>query len=212
MKISIWRGRAVWSALSLAAVLVSANLAYGQISFSLSSPDNLNNLTVGSTATFHVSLSGVTSGQELDSAAAVVLFDSSLLDVTSITAGAIVPNPLSNPLDFVSGSAPGLADATFFTLSPTTAHHLLADGVLFSFQAEVLGAGNGSVSFDFVDATEFTGSGPQGTLSAVASQPLNFISVVPEPSSVALALGSIAVLAWIFGVNAKRKLPNAKCG
>src|SRR5690606_40527495 len=100
MKMSNWGGQAICSAMSLAAVLASANLAYGQISFSLSSPDNLNNLTVGSTATFRVHMTGL-DGKELATAAAAVSYDSTLLETPTIYAGPMVPNPLfDDNLDF----------------------------------------------------------------------------------------------------------------
>jgi hypothetical protein len=209
-------GRVVLLFVFVAGSSLTAGSAWGQIMFSLDSPDDLSKLAVGQTVRFDVMLSGITAGQRLDWAQARVLYPASRMGVASVMPGSIVPATLNDPLDFQSIPDSGKVEAVFMTLGTSPAHHLTSNGALFSFEVEVLTPGHGTVEFDLLDTnaefvTENTGTGPLGVLPISMSGALPFY-VVPEPSAIALGFASAATLAWFFRVNAKRKLQNAKCG
>jgi len=150
------------------------------VTLSLASSANLDALPVGQSVVFEVQLSGLPSGQELDFLAATVNYDSTLLGTPTIVKGGIIPDPLSDPLDFTTSPAAGQADASFFTFSTSPADHIRDNGIFYSFSTQVLTAGTGSLSFSLADASQF----PDIPEDVTMGQALSFRSVeVPEPST-----------------------------
>ena len=162
---------------------------------SLSSPlgvSGLNSLSVGQTFPVDVELSGLSAGQTLDSLSVELLFDETLLGASDVAPGAIVPNSA----DFFGSTAPGRVDGAFFTF-PFGGAPISAEGVFFSFDALVLGAGSGAIGFGFVEAIE---TGSFIPFTPTTGPPLNFSAAgatgVPEPSSL-LMLAGLAVCAML---------------
>ena len=102
----------------LPALLPAGRASAGPLLFTLSSPDDLSTLTVGQTAHFDITLSGLAAVEQLVTLTGGVTFNTPLLGApTAVHAGSIVPHPLANLLDFQTFSAPGEADASFLTFS-----------------------------------------------------------------------------------------------
>ncbi len=138
-------------ALALGLVVTSTTASQAVVNLELSSPDDLLNLSIGDTATVEVSLTGLdtTAGEQLVSLTGSVLFPSSILgSPDNLTAGPIIPNPLSDPLDFQVFDAPGQADAAFLTFSVNAAEHITDNGVFFTFEVTTGFVGSGAFTFD----------------------------------------------------------------
>jgi len=144
------RLRATASSFSLLLfLLASVARANSVLTMSMSSPDDLANLTVGQTFTVNVSLGALGAGEQLQTLTGGVDFPSALLgSPVSISPGAIVPNPLANPLDFQTVSGVGQADASFVTFSMNAAEHITSNGVFYSFTLTALAVGSGQIEFD----------------------------------------------------------------
>ena len=174
--------------LALVILLASAALASARADITLSIvPLSGSTLYAGQTGTFGVELSGLSPGQELDALAATVIYDDTLLGVPSISPGAIVPDPLDDPLDFVVSEMGGLADASFLTFALDSPFHITSDGMFFSFDVTALAPGAGTLSFDLsmarrnewlfgspprggVGGQQFSGAGSGGVADAVVVQ------------------------------------------
>jgi hypothetical protein len=118
------------------------------LALNLSSPSNLSTLIVGQTVQVNVSLTGLGTGEKLVSLTSGVDFPSALLGTpTGAAAGAIVPNPLADPLDFQTTFNPGQADAVFATFSTAASKQIIANGLLYSFQVTAQSPGSGAVEF-----------------------------------------------------------------
>ena len=169
------------------------------LSFASTAPD-LSTLPVGQTVTFTVDLSGLLPGEELDALAATVVYDAALLGPPTIAPGPIVPDPLDDPFDFMVFTAGGVADASFLTFGLDPSARIAANGTFFSFSVEVLAEGGGTLSFDFVDASQFNPADPGWPIlrDVVAGPDLGFTAVVPEPG-VWLLLASAAGLLLVGG-------------
>lgn len=171
-----------------AALLCATASVHAQVTLSLESGGvDLSQLRVGDTATIEVRLSGLQPGQELDALSATVIYDSVLLGDPAIAAGAILPNPLADPFDFLVWEGPGIAEGAFLTMGTESSDHVLSHGTFFSFDFTVLGVGTGSFAFDFVEASEFNPADPFDPISLSPSigPPLPFI-VVPEPAGLSI--------------------------
>ncbi len=84
-------------------LIYGAGVSHADFQLSLTVPGvDLDNLPLGVPTTILVQLSGLGVGQELDTLAATVVYDGALLGAPSISSGPIVPNPLDDPLDFLS--------------------------------------------------------------------------------------------------------------
>lgn len=169
------------------------------IAISAAEPD-ANGLVVGQKATFLVELSGLQGGQKLDYLAATVLYDGGLLGAPAIFPGSIIPDPLSDPRDFMTFSDSGTADATFMTFSSATAGHIAATGTFISFEVIAQAVGSGSLCFDYVDATAFNAADPASSiqLSPIAGPALDFtVHAVPEPTAIACLMSSCVYLAFV---------------
>jgi hypothetical protein len=117
-----------------------------------------------------------------------------LLGEPTIAPGAIIPNPLDDPLDFLVTEGSGIADATFSTFGTESSDHILSNGVFFAFDVEALSPGIGTLAFDFASATEFNPANPSEPIELmVGTGPaLDFTVVVPEPSTAALLLCAVS--------------------
>jgi hypothetical protein len=161
------------------------------ISLTSTSPD-LTALPLDQPVHFSVDLSELPIGGELDSLYATVKFDGNLFDVSSATPGAIVPDPLSDPLDFQTTADLGLVDAAFLTFDTASASHIVASGRFIDFTLTPAAVGTGSIWFDFVGATQFNSSNPAEPipLELQVSGPL-ILTIVPEPlTNLVLVLGA----------------------
>ena len=177
-------------------------LAGGAVTLSLASSADPQALPVGQTVSFQVQLSGLTGGQALDSLSAVVHYTNSLLGSPLVAKGEIVPEPLSDPYDFITYEDVGVADATFATDSAEPAHHVDAEGVFFRFDVEVLDVGAGQLWFDYVDASEFNPAAPGSPVffTPATGPALSVQAVtVPEPAAwVLLATAALAVVLYFL--------------
>lgn len=165
---------------------------------SLSSTANLTTIGVGQSLSVDVALSGLEAGQELDSLAATIAFDGSVLGTPSIAAGPIVPNPLDDPLDLLVAETAGFADVTFLTFGVGIPDHITTNGVFFSFEVTPVTMGAGAIDFDFVGATLFNAANPNDpiVMSVETGTPLSFV-VVPEPSGLTLAVMAIVSFGFL---------------
>lgn len=173
-----------------------ATVSHADVQISLTAPGvDLDHLQVGVPATILVQLSGLEAGQELDTLAATVLYDGTLLGIPSISSGPIVPNPLNSPRDFLPDEESGMADATFMTFGIESSNHITLEGTFFSFDVTTLVTGSGSLVFDFADAMEFNPADPYNPIPLVLQKgpALNFI-VIPEPA------GGVLILALTAGL------------
>ena len=131
-------------------------------------------------------LTGLEPGQELDSLFASVAYNPAILGPPSIVGGGILPTILDDPNDFVISPAAGQADSSFLTFGTLSDNHIAGNGTFFSFTADVLSPGSGSLSFTWTDATLFNTADPLHPIASkpTAGAPLSFTAVpVPEPAA-----------------------------
>jgi hypothetical protein len=159
-----------------------------------SSPDDLSDIQIGQIVTIRVELSGLPAGDELESLAATVQFDGAKLGApVAITPGPILPNPLNDPLDFVTASGYGLADGNFLTSGSTSAYRVTGNGVFYTFTLSAQTAGAGQIEFDFVDALQHNSANPGQPIDPglLADSALPFTVEIPEPTTLALIMMGI---------------------
>ena len=156
-----------------------SNLAALQLSLSpsLAVPIEIH---VGETLKLDVDLSGVSAGQELSVLAATVSLDGEILSQPVISPGDILPRPLHNPLDFVSSSDVGLADATFLSFGLDEVHHISTDGTFYSFDVTATAEGLSNIAIDFLHAAMFDERNPNEPMlvEITPSEPVQ-IQVLP---------------------------------
>lgn len=104
---------------------------------------DLGHLTIGQTATIEVRLSGLAPGGELDTVAATLTYDASRLGEPRIVPGPIVPDPLDDPLDFLTAEKPGYVETTFLMFGDESADRIRANGLFFFFDVTALAPGPG---------------------------------------------------------------------
>ncbi|MGE4159992.1 MAG: PEP-CTERM sorting domain-containing protein [Planctomycetota bacterium] len=161
----------------------------------VSSTADLNNLKVGQTITFDVTLSGLNAGDSLDYLAGTLTFNDTLFSIPlSVTAGPIVPD-----LTGFSGTKNvGLADGNYDDLFALSGTPITSNGVFFSFNVTVTSTGTGMVGFDFADSFGFDANG--GLLDpTTGGNPITFDApannAIPEPMSLLLlGIGGAGVL------------------
>lgn len=185
-----------------------ASMANAEIMLSLSSLNNPMTLPVGRMAMFQVELSGL-EGIELDSLAATVSYDETLLGPPTVAKGGIVPLSLYDGDDFMSSEYPDEAGASFYTTGQESQYHVCQNGVFFRFSAPVLKPGMGTLSLSFVDASQYNADRPDRPifLDPVAGADLSIQGVdVPEPCGWML-LATAATAATVYATR-RRKLPS----
>ncbi len=150
---------------------------------------NLSQLPVGSALHMHVVLAGLGGGEELTELSARVEFSALQLGTPALSAGAIIPNPLADPLDFTVLPGPGEADSTFLTVSTATTSHITSNGIFFDFVVQPLTLGHGTFQLVFADAQQIDPNDPGNLISPpiILGSPLDF-TAVPEPSGVSLLM------------------------
>lgn len=195
---------------------ILAGSAMADVSLSLSSNANLNQIQVGDTVTIDVNLTGLAVGQQLNWAAARVVYPGSLLQSGTILPGASLPLPLGDPLDFLTLTDDGVSEATFMTFGTDPSSLIQSDGAIFSFEVTAKSLGSGSFQFEptFVFVEELIeGVGPTPLNSAIGG-PLSF-AIIPEPCGSGLMLSGAAGFAWLLKCSrrARRKsvFRHAKC-
>jgi hypothetical protein len=168
----------------------------------VSSPSNLNSLTPGQPVTIQIALSGLNSGDRLDFLAATIAFSGNLLGTPNVTPGPIIPDLTG----FTPGESNGVADGIYDSLFAISGMPITTNGIFYSFGVTVMGAGSGTIAFDFVDSSGTNSSGAPLPI-ATAGSPLTFASAggsVPEPPS--WLLGGLGLLGIIAFREARLKL------
>ncbi|MAE64609.1 MAG: hypothetical protein CMJ18_10115 [Phycisphaeraceae bacterium] len=161
------------------------------ISFS-STPADLSSLAMSDLVTIDVNLDGLGPTGTLELLAATVDFDATVFSLTGITPGPIIPDPFG----FFGTPGPGFADGlfdAFFTSSGTDL--ITMNGIFFSFDLEVIGAGAGEIDLDFGEAfvdvlgfvEEPVDMGPPLEFAAPSPD-----GVIPEPLTATLGLIGVA--------------------
>lgn len=152
-------------------------------------------LQPGDIATIAVNLSGLEADERLDHLGATVNYDQTLLGSAHVTEGAIIPNPLNDPLDVNSLGEAGLAELSFLTFATSSEFLIRQNGTFFEIEVEARSPGNGLLELTFADASRFNESDPDTPipLDVVVGPPLPF-TVVPEPSAICLLLLGVALL------------------
>jgi hypothetical protein len=196
----------------LAALLSLATSASSQAAFLLrvTSPDDVNHLTVGQTVTFNVDLSGITPGDAttyLSYLAATLQYDNTLLSsFPTITPGAIIPDASNFTGTAFTNQADGFYDSVF-GFSPSDP--ISTNGTFFSFTVKTLGPGNGTISFE-ADAATFANDPTQTNQFNPDTQGLNFhidngtggVTTTPAPGGLVLVLSG--ALVGGFGIACRR--------
>lgn len=190
----------------LAALVPLAAPAPGQaeVLLSLSSPADVNHLTVGQSVTFNVDLSGLDPqdpGTYLSFLDATVQYDNILLSPSTVMVGSIVPDATNFTGTGLSNKADGLYDGVF-AASPSDP--ISTNGTFFSFTATTLAAGDGTITFES-DAATLAVDPTQTTQFNPDTRSLSFhieagAVAVPEPGVLTRLLsGALAggiALAW----------------
>lgn len=175
---------------AIGAITFFPQCGFAGLLISLSSNVNdVNHLQIGEPVQFTVELAGLGIGDELVELSARATFEAAQFDSPIISVGAVLPNPLADPLDFTVVSGPGAVDATFLTFSAATTSHIVSNGAFFHFTINPQTVGQGVFQLVFADAQQIDPADPGNLISPsiTLGAPLNF-AVVPEPSSILLSL------------------------
>ena len=161
---------------------------------------DLNNLSVGQTVRFDVSLNGLGvmgNPTELSNLNVDVLFSSVLFGTpTLVTAGSIIPDATNT---FTPVSNPGGAGAIFdniLLMPPDPTVTIDSDGLFFSFLVTAQATGSGFVLLD-PPASGFDANNDPITIDS--SESLSYRITVPEPSTLFLVC-----LAMVFTVGFRK--------
>jgi hypothetical protein len=181
----------------LCAMLVGlpAQAFAGVITLSLSSPDNLLNLSMNQEFTIDVTLSGLVPGDALYLLSADILFPTNLFSLVQLpTPGDVILDPGS----FLSGSAAG----SVFGFYSSVTDPISSVGKFFSFTLKADQAGSGVIEFDTVSPPQVDGNAGLITHIDFSSGLTVKVLQVPEPS--ALTLWSLLAFTGMFGWWRKR--------
>jgi len=202
--------RLALSATMVAALMCVAPMALAGPIVSLSSPENLTNLTVGELVTVDVNLSGLAVGSDfIFNLNTSVLFPSTqfqtvpdLTNTSGLTTGfggtVFAFQFLAQPPNFYALSAlnPGNAIGIFNDQSPAPSDAINENGLYYSFTLKAIAAGSGSIGFDpTLGANEYAAVSTNFNYAPLPTGgPLSFaITAVPEPSTFSLGLVSSLV-------------------
>jgi hypothetical protein len=193
--------------LMLAVLAVMAPRAVATPIVTLSSPSDLNQLTVGQQVQLNVSLQAVSTNEFLFVLDTRELFPSNLFAPVSLTpsqpgtgsvfdTSAQVSNFLVGDQRGVTFLGAGIAQGNFSDAFPAPTQAIDQNGLYYSFTLQAISAGSGVISFD--PAGMLYASGLTGFNLAPLSSgaPLAFTitagtASVPEPSSVAMMVSAI---------------------
>ncbi len=188
---SVGMGTTLRAVLAVLVLVLAPHTCHADFILQLSSPSDLNKLTPGQLVTIRVGLTGLNAGDRLDFLAATVAFDGDLLGTPTIAPGPIIPD-LSG---FAPGESKGVADGLYDTLFAISGTPISTNGVFYSFDVTVLGAGSGMIAFDLVASSGSDASGVP--LSDVTAGSALTISSVPEPPSWLLCgLGMLGIIGF----------------
>ncbi len=155
-------------------------------------------ILVGQTLSIDVVLNDLPAGTQLELLSATVSFPAGSFQIPlSITPGPIVPDPLADPLDFLTIADAGLADISFQTNSLSAADRITTSGVFATIVLEANAIGGGEITLSFIDAFSFNSASPDEPIPfTIEDAPgIRFDVVVPEPSAAgAMLLLSTALL------------------
>lgn len=145
-----------WSFAVAAALIVASVAPARDITISLSTDADASNILLHQPFRVAVSVSGLLPGQELEFLAVTVGTDAFRLGTPAgISAGPIVP--AASPGAFLSATAPGLADASFYATSPA---RIATNGVFFSFDLTPDHAGSAALEVTFTEALRYNRANP----------------------------------------------------
>jgi hypothetical protein len=199
-------------------MLLTPATAFADPSIFLSSPDNLNNLTVGEVAMIDVNLQGLAVGSDFIFVLNTqVLFPSSSFQpVSGLTTGygsGYVFLYSDQPTNFSAASSLNAASAigNFSDSSPGISSAISENGLYYSFTVMALAAGSGSISFDAANTTYAADDTSFNLAPLLTGDPLSFtISAVPEPSS--LVVGVVSSLAGLGFTWCRRRRVSTAAG
>lgn len=160
---------------------------------------DLNNLVVGQTVNFFVTLSSVADSPtgSLGMLNATVQWPGASFGIPPLPA----PGPIVPPLIFNPDSGSGFVDGFFLDVGGS---QIAADGVFFTFSLTAASLGGGMIGFSNVAALDaaFT-----PILNAGGSGPLPYnVAAVPEPSSLVMLAAGFSLLGW-GRIRARRPRP-----
>ena len=179
------------------------NEARADLILTLSSSDDFSTFAVGNTATFNVSLSGVTPAEEPGFLKVVIGYDPVVLQALNITPGSIVPDTAGFDS---AGSSPGTVSA-FYDDSFVFSSPITTDGVFYSFQVTRLTTDGTELFF-----ASFAAQDDAGNNIALSATPDSFLipaRAVPEPSSILLIFLGASAIAGCVGYVGRRRTASA---
>jgi hypothetical protein len=202
--------------IAAAALMLSAARPAQALMLVVTSPNDTTHLTVGQTITVDVGVESLSPGQDLTELSATAFYDSTVFSsAVSLAPGAIVPSPLFSPTDFQTSTGTGTATGTFDTLGTTTADQITTNGVFFSFQLQVIGAGSGIININPATLTAgLYNSDDVSHATALSAQvcdnlSFNATTSVPEPHT--WLSGLLAVVAGgLFMVSRVRRMKTVR--
>jgi len=206
--------RVAVSAMMLAAVAAMASQAVAAPIMSLSSPNDLTHLTVGSQAELDVTLQGLPAGNFIFNLNTQVLFPSTQFQLVSgptatKTVGSVFfgPDAVANPqlanFNANSGARPsgGGVIGNFPDQSANGVGAIGQNGLFYSFIVRAISAGSGSVGFDLSNPAfnRYSGTDSGFAFAPLPTGPNVAFTIapalaVPEPSTLVLAVtGAVSI-------------------
>ena len=198
------------SSLILVILIVFAQESFAGPMVTLSSPDNLANLSVGEQVTIDVTLSGLPVGSDfIFNLNTSILFPSTLFQTvpnpgnssgltTSIGAGFAFQFPDQPPNFYaLSSLSAGNAVGIFNDQSPGSSEAINENGIYYSFDLKAIAPGSGQILFDPTPgANQYAADDTGFNFAPLPTGPSLAFTIgaasVPEPS--AFALGTVASL------------------
>jgi hypothetical protein len=166
----------------VAAIAALVSTAAADLTVTIRTDANIANLYLLQPVTFEVVISGLEPGQQLDYLGVTVAADPYRMGAADlISPGEIVPSVAASQLDFLTSSAPGVADASFYTTGGLPAHRITTDGVFFTFDFSPQHAGGVSLEVIYAEALMHNSldEGNPVWLAAAAMQPLEVTIFCP---------------------------------
>jgi hypothetical protein len=210
------------TAVALGVIIGGAGPAQAGPMVTLSSPNNLSNLSVGDQVEIDVNLQGLPVNDFIFVLDTKVLFPSNFLPVLDLSnSSGLTPGPiLSGPNQAANFNAASSLNANnavgeFSDSSPNISVAINQNGLYYSFKLEAVSPGSGSIQFDSTaDANRYAANDTGFNFAPLPTGgPLAFTispaaASVPEPASMALA--SIGILG-LLGYRLRMRATNAGC-